>query len=189
MMLVQEHGATEQFMKLDVLLEEIQSLPDPDARSRVAAIVQGLMALYGEGLARILAIIGQHDDLAMSVDMLAAITDDDLVADLLLLHDLHPTPLEIRVARALEEVRPYLHSHGGNVELLGIVDGVAQLRLQGSYHGSPSSTVTLKLAIEEALLKAAPDLLAIETEEAVEPSPPSSIVPATALHRMERANG
>ena len=47
-------------------------------------------------------------------------------------------------------------SHGGNVQFLGIDGGVARVRLEGSCDGCPSSTMTLKLAIEEAIQKAAP---------------------------------
>ena len=53
----------------------------------------------------------------------SALADDPLVAMLLLIHDLHPVPLEDRVHRALEQVRPYMESHGGNVELLSLVRG------------------------------------------------------------------
>ena len=188
-MLAHDHEVVEQSATLDALLDDLESFPDPEARVRMAAIMQGLMAFYGEGLSRILAIIEQHDDPAVSTDVLAALTDDDLVAQLLLLHDLHPIPVEMRVARALEEVRPYLHSHGGNVELLEVVDGVARLRLQGSCHGCPSSTVTLKLAIEEAILKAAPDVLQIEAEGVVETPPPPAFVPMATLQRRGRADG
>jgi Fe-S cluster biogenesis protein NfuA/nitrite reductase/ring-hydroxylating ferredoxin subunit len=69
------------------------------------------------------------------------------------------------VRAALEEVRPYLESHGGDVELVAIEDGVAHLRMHGSCKGCPSSAMTLKLAIETAVLKAAPDLDRIQAEE------------------------
>jgi Fe-S cluster biogenesis protein NfuA len=75
------------------------------------------------------------------------------------------------VRQALEGVRPYLGSHGGDVELLGVEDGVARLRLAGTCNGCPSSTVTLQNAIEEALLKAAPDLERIDAEGVAEPQP------------------
>jgi Fe-S cluster biogenesis protein NfuA len=185
----QDREATRQSVTLDALLDDLESFPDPDARSRMTAIVRGLMAFYGEGLARILAIIEQHDDPEVSTDVLAALTDDDLVAHLLLLHDLHPVPVEIRVARALEEVRPYLHSHGGNVELIEVVEGVARLRLQGSCQGCPSSTITLKLAIEEAIMKAAPDVLQIVAEGAAEPQLPRAFVPMATLQRRGRTDG
>jgi len=96
---------------------------------------------------------------------------DELLGALFMLHGLHPIDLETRVAQALVEVRPYLQSHGGNVELLKVEDGVAYLRLEGSCHGCPSSTMTLKMAIEEAIYKAAPDLDDLKVEGVVEPPP------------------
>ena len=54
---------------------------------------------------------------------LAALTADDLVSSLLVIHGLHPQDLETRVAAALDSVRPYLGSHGGNVELMDISAG------------------------------------------------------------------
>src|ERR687897_2553146 len=89
---------------------------------------------------------------------------DELITHLLLLHGLHPVGVKTRVLGALDEVRPYLESHGGNVQFLGIGDGVARLRLEGSCSGCPSSTMTLKLAIEEAIHKAAPDVESVEAE-------------------------
>ena len=51
-----------------------------------------------------------------------------------------------------------MESHGGDVELLGLDDGVARLRLEGSCEGCPASAATLELAIKQALEEAAPDL-------------------------------
>lgn len=67
---------------------------------------------------------------------------------------------------ALDEVRPYLGSHGGGVELLGVEEGVARLRLHGSCSGCPSSAMTLKLAVERAIARTAPDIERVEAEEA-----------------------
>ena len=69
-------------------------------------------------------------------------------------------------------MRPYLEAHHGGVELLGIEEGVVRLALQGSCNGCPSSTATLKLAIEDAIAKAAPDVDRIEAEGAVAPPAP-----------------
>ena len=55
-------------------------------------------------------------------------------------------------------MRPYMHSHGGDVELLSLEDGVARLRLEGSCQGCPASAATLEQAIRQALEEAAPDL-------------------------------
>ena len=78
---------------------------------------------------------------------------------LLVVHGLHPDDVGTRVERALDGVRPYLGSHGGDVELLGVTDdGVVRLRLLGSCDGCPSSSVTLTLAVENAIQEAAPEV-------------------------------
>jgi Fe-S cluster biogenesis protein NfuA/nitrite reductase/ring-hydroxylating ferredoxin subunit len=115
-----------------------------------------------------------------------ALAGDELVSHLLLLHGLHPLDVETRVIRALEEVRPYLQSHGGNVELLGIAGGVARVRMQGSCDGCPSSAVTLKLAIEEAVQKAAPDLEGSEAEGVTEPQLAPTLVAGPTLRRKKK---
>ena len=152
--------------RIEALLEEVEGLPDPAARDAALELVQTLLDLYGEGLARVVGHIAERDDGTLA----AALASDDVVAHLLLLHGLHPVPLEARVRGALAEVRPYLESHGGNVELLGVDDGVVRLRMQGSCSGCPSSTMTLKLAIEEAIHKAAPDVQDVVAEDEARPA-------------------
>ncbi len=172
---------------VEARLAAIEALPDATARAAAAEAVQGLLELYGEGLARILASAA-----ATGGDgLVEALAGDELVSHLLLLHGLHPLAVETRVRRALEDVRPYLASHGGNVELLGVEEGVARLRLQGSCSGCPSSAMTLKLAIEEAILQAAPDLEGIEAEGVAQPPRPITFVdrpPAVAPPPAERSS-
>jgi Fe-S cluster biogenesis protein NfuA len=134
-------------------------------RTTVTELLQALLQLHGDALAHLLRMIAQRD-----LGLLDVLTQDTVVTHLLLLHDLHPLPLERRVTLALEAVRPLLQSHGGNVELLHIAGGVARLRLHGNCHGGPSSTMTLKLAIAEAIQKIAPDLAGLEVEGATEPA-------------------
>ena len=119
-----------------------------------------MLELHGEGLSRVLGTIDPE-----ARERLAA---DPVVSSMLLVHGLHPVPLDERVARALASVRPYLESHGGDVVLLGIEDGVAQLLLKGSCNGCASSAATPELAIEKALDEEAPDLLGVEVEGAMD---------------------
>jgi Fe-S cluster biogenesis protein NfuA len=140
------------------LVERIEGLLERiDGEPRATETVHALVELYGEALARFLAG--------------ADPAEDELLSHLLLVHDLHPVDVETRVRRALDEVRPYLGSHGGDVELLAVEDGVARLRLGGTCNGCPSSTVTLRNAIEEAIMRAAPDLDGIDAEGVAEPQP------------------
>ena len=148
--------------RIEGLLQQLGTVADPRIREKAEELVRLLMELYGSALARVLEIIDETGPASESlVDRLAA---DDLVASLLVLHGLHPLNVETRIARALDRVRPYLGSHGGNVNLLGVNEGVVHLRLEGSCHGCPSSTITMKLAIEKAIEEAAPEVVRIEVE-------------------------
>jgi Fe-S cluster biogenesis protein NfuA/nitrite reductase/ring-hydroxylating ferredoxin subunit len=165
------HALPQSMDKIEGLIRKIETLPDPEARASAVALVQALMEFHGAGLERLMEIIAESGEGGYAVfDRFAA---DDLVSGLLLLYGLHPLPLETRVTQALDKVRPYLDSHGGNVELLGITDGVVRLRMQGSCKSCPSSSMTLKLAIEEAIYAAAPDVLTIEAEGVEEQAPVS----------------
>ena len=183
-MLIDDQGLQERVARMETLLEEIETLPDRNARSRAAEVVGVLLDLYGEGLARMMEVVAEGEERERTFD---AFAEDELVSHLLLLHGLHPLDLKTRVIMALEEVRPYLQSHGGNVELLGVKEGVARLRMKGSCSGCPSSTVTLRLAIEEAIQKTAPDLEGIEAEGvAEEPKPAPTIVAGPTLRKKEK---
>ncbi|MCA1716575.1 MAG: NifU family protein [Actinobacteria bacterium] len=183
-MLLDDQGLQERVARIETLLGEIESLKDPNARAKAAEVVQVLLELYGEGLARVMEVVAQGNESERIFDSL---TEDELVSHLLLLHGLHPLDVETRVVMALEEVRPYLQSHGGNVELLGVEEGVARLRMEGSCKGCPSSTMTLKLAIEEAIQKTAPDLERIEAEGvAEEPRPATTFVAGPTLRKKEK---
>jgi len=142
--------------RVEGLLEELESLADPAARDVALETVQAVLELYGAGLERIVERVSEQQARALA--------GDELVEHLLLLHGLHPVSVEERVREALEGVRPYLGSHGGDVELVGVSDGVALVRMQGSCEGCPASAMTLKLAIEDAVLKAAPDVDRVEAE-------------------------
>ncbi len=153
--------------RIETLIQEVSTFPDPRTRATTQELIQALLDMYGEGLARILELTYQSQ--VGGSALIESFAQDDLLGSLFMLHGLHPVDLETRIARALVEVRPYLQSHGGNVELERVEDGIAYLRLEGSCHGCPASTITLKLAIEEAIYKAAPDLDGLQVEGVVEP--------------------
>ena len=161
-------AARERVARVDALLEEVEGAIGAVPVDTAIELVQAVLDLYGEGLARIVAHVADRDE---DGALASALASDELVSHLLLLHGLHPVPLDARVRGALAEVRPYLESHGGDVDLLGIDDGVVRLAMRGSCDGCASSTMTLKLAIEDAIQKAAPDVEAVVAEGAAEPAP------------------
>jgi Fe-S cluster biogenesis protein NfuA/nitrite reductase/ring-hydroxylating ferredoxin subunit len=163
-------AARERVGRVDALLDEVEGSIGAVPVDTALDLVQALLDLYGEGLARVVGHVAAQDE---GGSLARAFAGDELVSHLLLLHGLHPEPLEARVRGALAEVRPYLESHGGDVELLGISEaGEVRLALRGSCDGCASSTATLKLAIEEAIGRAAPDAEAVVAEGAAEAAPP-----------------
>jgi Fe-S cluster biogenesis protein NfuA/nitrite reductase/ring-hydroxylating ferredoxin subunit len=165
-----DDAARELIAGVEGLLERLETLPDAAARQTATEVVQALLDLYGEGLGRIVDVVAARDDGTMAQQL----GEDELVSHLLLLHGLHPVPVEERVRGALESVLPYLESHGGNVQLIGVQEGIVHLRLEGSCAGCPSSSMTLKLAIEDAIFKAAPDVEEVRAEGAVSTEAPSA---------------
>jgi len=64
-----------------------------------------------------------------------------------------------RVIKALERVRPYLQSDGGDIELLEVTDDLSvKVRLKGACHGCPYSMQTLKAGVEQAIMKEVPEI-------------------------------
>jgi Fe-S cluster biogenesis protein NfuA/nitrite reductase/ring-hydroxylating ferredoxin subunit/phenylpyruvate tautomerase PptA (4-oxalocrotonate tautomerase family) len=147
--------------RVQELTGRLEDLDDAACRHLAEELTSAVVQMYGAGLERIVELIDDEE----TRDRLAA---DELVAGLLMIHDLYPVPLEERVTQALDTVRPYMESHGGNVELLGIEDGVAKLRLEGSCKSCRASSSTLELAVRQALQEAAPDLLGMDVEGVVE---------------------
>ena len=67
-----------------------------------------------------------------------------------------------RVAKALEELRPRLQADGGDVELLGVDNGIVQVRLKGACAGCPMATITIKMGVEQYLKKKIPEIVRVE---------------------------
>ncbi|MGZ3496416.1 MAG: NifU family protein [Vulcanimicrobiaceae bacterium] len=152
--------------RIEALLQSFAgALPPAQARAKAEELVGTLVRLYGAALSRILHVLREaYGDDARGV--LEQLTQDELVGSVLVLHGLHPLSLEERIEKALDTVRPYIASHGGRVELLGIDGSIARLRMAGSCHGCPSSNATLKLAVERAILEACPEIAEVQAEGA-----------------------
>ena len=172
--------------------ERIQTLLDASAgsgtvvRERTEQLAGELTDLYGAALERMVSIAAKSDP--GLVDRFVA---DELVASLLLVHGLHPHGVERRIETALDDVRPYLGSHGGDVTLLEVLDGAggATVRLQfaGSCKSCPSSAVTLEFAVEDAVRAAAPEVTSIEVVAAERDSAPAALIPTDSLMGRVRA--
>jgi Fe-S cluster biogenesis protein NfuA len=170
--------------RLEDVLSQLERTPGATAGLALEA-VESLAAVYGEALRRIVDRGGE--------EVVAALADDELVGHLLVLHDLHPASLPERLDRALDEIRPYVRSHGGAVEIAGVEDGVVTVRMSGSCDGCTGASATLEAGIREALLAAAPelvDVVAVDDGGTAHPPPASKpVIPLESLRNPVGAGG
>lgn len=170
--------------------DRIQTLLDSCAASgavaheRAQQLVREVVGLYGAGLERIMQLVPEQG-------LAERLATDDLVASLLLVHGLHPHDVHRRVSDALDQVRPYLGSHGGDVDLIDVTDGPDGARVLLAFRGSckscPSSAVTLELAVEDAVRAAAPEISSIQVIAAESKS--DNVIPTESLMARVHSNG
>lgn len=142
--------------ELEVLLTEVDALDEP-VRGRVLSLLDGIDALHRLALTRMAAAIGLQE-------VERARAADPAVAWLLEAYAVGVDELGAAEA-ALDRVRPYLHSHGGDVSVLAASGGVVRVKLSGACSGCTASTITLRRGVEEALREHLPGFAAMEVEE------------------------
>jgi Fe-S cluster biogenesis protein NfuA len=169
----EERQFQERAEKIESLTARVQALADPEARAVALELMQAVLHLHADCMDRMVERIYQQPQ---GPELLRDLAGDTMIAGLLLLYGLHPESLEERVLRSLEKVRPYLESHGGNVELLDIEGSTVRLQLVGSCQSCPSSSATLKQAVERAIYEVAPDVTAIVAEQEAAQPPASQLV-------------
>jgi Fe-S cluster biogenesis protein NfuA len=150
--------------RIESLVNALEALPDTAARAAARELVRALLDLHAAGLERVLALAG--------TDLISRLAEDERVGSLLLLHGLHPHSASDRVNRVLEQARPKLLAIGGDAELTDATENVVRLRLRGD----PAAEPELRVEIEKLIVAAAPDVNAIEFEEAWD-RPPDGRVP------------
>ena len=70
--------------------------------------------------------------------------------------------IEDKVQKAIQEVRPNLQADGGDIELLGVENGIVKVKLKGACAGCPMSTMTIQWGVENFLKKKIPEVVKVE---------------------------
>jgi Fe-S cluster biogenesis protein NfuA len=156
---------------LDEQLAQLENTPGPIGELALSA-VSGLAEIYGQALARTLDLV----DPTLVERMLG----DELIGHLLVLHGIHPSPIEYRTSRVIEGLRAALSARGVEIELAGIEQGVAILRL--SLKGCGTSAASIEQAVRDALLSGVPELSAVTIAPA-ERANRATFVPLESLMR------
>jgi len=165
--------------RINALLQRVSDMPDDNARSTALELLQSMMDLHGAAMSRIVDLLSESAEAGRT--SLAKLGSDPLVCGLLVLYGIHPVTTEDRITRAIERLRPQLHKQGAGVELLAFSDGVARVKIHSEAQGHGSSPDKLKLAVEQALLEAAPEVVEVVTEGL----PSSGFIP---LNMIQPAN-
>lgn len=140
-------------------LENIVATWDETQMMTVQALKSSIEDLNKEALRRLIRSLKEDPAAAARLRLALA---DPLVYGVLDFHGLLKTPLRARIEKALDEVRPYMATHGGNVELVAVKPpDTVEIRLIGSCHGCPASSQTLTEGVEKAIRAHAPEILHI----------------------------
>ena len=158
--------------RISLLADDLVSHPDPTVAGQVTELLDWVDAFHRDGLGRLVEMIRQW----RGEIFLDAVAADPIAGEFLHAYGLGAggDDAEARrgVQEALAEARPYLHSHGGDVEVIDIVDGVVRLRMSGACDGCTGSQATIVSVIESALRAGWADFRAVEVADMTAPAHP-----------------
>ncbi|NLY80435.1 MAG: Rieske 2Fe-2S domain-containing protein [Lysinibacillus sp.] len=126
---------------------------------KIMELKKAIEEFHEEALRKLVKIVRTTDEGKRL--MLEAVEDPSVYA-MLLLHGIIKQNLYTKVVAVMEEIRPYLNSHGGDIELEKIEGSVVYVRLQGACSGCSLSAVTLKNGVEEAIKTRIPEIEKVE---------------------------
>lgn len=171
--------------RLQCLSEEIESCTDLAVRERMRGVVQIVLDFHQRGLARLMQHLSQSGHHGLVI--FDALSSDELVSSLLLLHDLHPLDLNTRLQQVIEKGSTQWATHGVLVQLAGVSpEGIVQLKAVKSSEGWPPSPTGLRTSIQQAIYAAAPDVSGVVIEGLENPPRQQGFVPVSAV-RIQRA--
>ncbi len=162
-------------MEFDQAIAELDTLVatlERDGDERALMLLELIDAIHRPGLELIVAGELEHP----------------IARALLTMYDLAPLEERIQVEEALDEIRPYIESHGGELELLDVQDGVVHVRMSGACHGCAGSAMTLRRGIETKLRERYAGFVEIVAHEP-ETSADSNGAGGSPLLQIELSNG
>jgi hypothetical protein len=162
--------------RIEQLLDQLGSLPDRRAGQWSEDLVRFVTELYGAGLARVIEMASEPDA-PRGAALLNLLAEDDLVASLLLVHDLHPLSLRQRVEQVLADLRASFAEV--DVRLVHLDEEQSRLRLRLVASGtSAKGTAAYERRVREAIESGVPELIEVDIDR---------LLPATPVHFGRRS--
>lgn len=163
---VEQLTYTDIMHRVGELADELLGHPDPKVRAQIEELLDWVDVFHREGLGRVVEMIRAW----RGEIFLDSLTEDEVAGHFLEIYDLGEGPkrdleAEEAVNAALEEMRPFVESHGGTIAVDSILDGVVKVQMLGSCDGCPSSASTLTGGVEEALRRHWPNFRRLEVVE------------------------
>ncbi len=181
---------TESESELDNLLKDIQSLEsivanwDEQQRNTVEALLRAHGDLNKEAFTRLIRSLKKNTVAAKSLREAAA---DEVIYAVLRHHEIVKPSLHERVEAALDSVRPFLASHGGDVELVAItLPDTVEIRLLGACDGCPASSLTLSEGVEKAIKEYCSEITTIKKAKGGVTAKPVDAVPVNFISPFAR---
>ncbi len=144
--------------RVDDAVQAVRDLKG-DAREKALAMKTAIEEFHKSALTQVIQILKADP---RGKELLFEMVDQPDIYALLSMHGLIRPDLGSRVRKVIENVRPYMQSHGGDVELLEVTSDTVRLRLAGACNGCSMSAVTLRNGVEEALRENVPEITQIE---------------------------
>ncbi len=153
--------------------ERLLENPDPAVRADVEELLDWLDVYHREGLGRFVEMVRQW----RGEIFLEQAAIDPVVGELLSTYslgvDVDAATVDRVIQLALDDVRPYVHSHGGEIEVIETSEGVVRLRMHGSCNGCTAADDTVATRISVSLREHWIDFRRVELEDATDdPHPP-----------------
>ena len=153
--------------KIDKALKNVEELADENAKMHALGLKTAIEDFHKIALTKIVQKLKSDE---RGKELLFELIDEPSVYALLQLHGIVKPNINAKISQVLDMVRPYMQSHGGDVEFVSYENSVVYVRLAGSCNGCSQSAVTLREGVEEALLHNIPEVKKVEVVPN-EPSP------------------
>ena len=157
-----DNGFQQRVRKISALVEEIESIADPAARSSARQLMQAVMEFHGAALDRAMELLANGGEPGMA--FIEQMGNDPMVSSLLVLYGLHPETLETRVRKTVDRLEPKLRRDGATIELRGLEDGAVRIRVTPGAHACGSTVEALRATVEDAIYESAPDIVSLSLE-------------------------
>lgn len=144
--------------RLDASRARVDALPEAHA-----AIAREHAEALDDHLAAVLrTIVRRLREDPRGAELLYELVDEPEVAAALVKAGIMRPTVAMRALQVIDGVRPYINSHGGEIELVAIDDGIARVRLSGACSGCSASSITLRNVVSDALREAVPEITSVE---------------------------